>query len=101
MATEGQTTKKPRGSAAMASGANVAQSAALQAALKGFKIVDWHELGKPSPELIRGSITGSPGRVGVAVSALLAIKEIRGIEILINGQPKPDLALVRFQLRGR
>lgn len=46
-------------------------------------------------------VSGSPGKIGAAVSALLKIKEIRGIDILINGQPKPDLAIVRFQLRGK
>ncbi len=94
-------TSKARGSAAMASGMKAVQATALQKAIKGFKLVDWHELGKPNPELIRGGISGSPAKIGAAVSALLKIKEIRGIEILINGQPKPDLAIVRFQLRGR
>jgi hypothetical protein len=94
-------TTKARGSAAMAAGKNSVQIAALQKAIKGFKLVDWHELGKPHPELIRGGISGSPGKIGAAVTALLRIKEIRGIDILINGQPKPDLAIVRFQMQGK
>lgn len=94
-------TKKPRGSTKMAAGANALQPKGLQAALKGFKIIDWQELGQPNPELINGRFTGSPGRIGLAIEALLKIKEIRGIDILINGIPKPDLAIVRFQLRGR
>lgn len=94
-------TTKARGSAAMASGKKAVQATALQKAIKGFKLIDWQELGQPHPELIRGGISGSPGKIGVAVSALLKIKEIRDIDILINGQPKPDLAIVRFQLRGR
>lgn len=94
-------TTKARGSAAMASGKTALQANALQKAIKGFKLIDWHQLGTPNPELISGGISGPPGKVGAAVAALLKIKEIRGIEILINGQPKPELAVVRFQMRGR
>ena len=94
-------TIKTRGSAAMASGKNAVQASALQKAIKGFKLIDWHQLGTPHPELISGGISGPPGKIGAAVAALMKIKEIRGIEILINGTPKPDLAVLRFQMRGK
>jgi hypothetical protein len=94
-------TKKARGSDSMKSGLRTIQAKALQDAIKGFKVIDWHELGQPATELIRGTVAGSPGRAAGVVDKLLKIKEIRGLEILINGIPKPDLASIRFQLRGR
>lgn len=73
---------------------------ALQSAISGWKVIDWHELGTPHPELVRGGIAGSPGRLGTVVGRLAGIKEIRNINILINGTPRPDIAQVRFEFRG-
>jgi hypothetical protein len=99
-ATRTKTTKK-RGSDALMRDLHAVQAKSLQSAIQGFKVVNWEILGKPTPELLRAGISGPPGRVGAAVTKLLKIKEIRGLEILINGTPRPDLAIVRFQMRGR
>jgi hypothetical protein len=93
--------KSARGSDKLFAGLATGQARALQSALKGWKIIDWHELGKPSVELITGGISGSPRRTGTVINKLLKLKEVRDIEILINGQPRPDLAEVRFRLRAR
>jgi hypothetical protein len=37
--------------------------------------------------------------VSATVAKLLRVKEIRDIDILINGQPRPDLANIRFTMR--
>ncbi len=73
---------------------------ALKSALSGWKIIDWHQLGRPAFEEITAGISGSPGRLGSVVGKLTKIKEIRGLEILINGQPRPQIAEVRFQMRS-
>lgn len=91
--------KAGRGSDKMVAGLSATQGKALLAAVSGWKITDWFPLGKPGIEVLTGGISGSPARVSAAVSKLLKIKEIRDIEILINGQPRPDLANIRFKMR--
>jgi hypothetical protein len=89
-----------RGSYKLYSDISPTKAKKLQSALAGWKIIDWHELGKPGIEVITAGISGSPGHLGKVVTKLTKIKEIRGLEILINGQPKPEIAEVRFQMRN-
>ena len=91
--------KKQRGSEKMAAALGDARSRAFMAAVSGWKVIDWHELGKPAVELVTAAIAGRPTRVGATIDRLLRLERVRGIEILINGQPKPDLAEIRFQIR--
>lgn len=93
--------KKPgRGSDKLVAGLSPSQGKLLLAAIDGWKLTDWFPLGKPGIDVITGGISGKPARVSAAVSKLLKIKEIRDIDILINGQPKPDLANIRFTMRA-
>jgi hypothetical protein len=92
--------KRGRGSDKLASRLDVKNAKALQSAISKWKVTDWHELGTPTPEMVRGAISGSPGRLGTVVGKLAQIKEIRNINILIHGIPRPDLAQVRFELRA-
>jgi len=91
--------KKTRGSDKLAAALGERPARAFQSAVSGWKIIDWHELGQPAVELVTGAISGRPRRIGATIDKLLALERIRGIEILINGQPKPDLAEIRFQIR--
>ena len=93
-------TKSGRGSDKLVAALAPNRAKALQSAISGWKVIDWHQLGTPSPEVISAGISGSPARVGTVVSKLLKIKEIRDINILIHGIPRPDLAQVKFQLRN-
>jgi hypothetical protein len=88
-----------RGSDKMVAGLSASQGRALLAAISGWKVTDWFPLGKPGIEVLTGGISGRPSRVSAAVAKLLRVKEIRDIEILINGQPRPDLANIRFTMR--
>ena len=90
---------KGRGSVKLFGTLPPSKAKAFQSAMAGFRIVDWHELGKPTPEIISGAFAGKPGRVGSLVDRLMKIKEVREMDILINGTPKPDIAQVRFQMR--
>ena len=92
--------KSGRGSDKLFGGLDPKRAKALRSAISGWKIIDWHDLGKPSTDVITAGISGSPGRLGAVVGRLVKIKEIRGLEILINGQPRPELAEVRFQFRN-
>jgi hypothetical protein len=89
-----------RGSYKLFGELSASKSKKLQSALTGWKIIDWHELGKPGVEVITAGISGNPSHLGKVVTKLTKLKEIRGLEILINGQPKPEIAEVRFQLRN-
>lgn len=91
--------KKARGSDKLEASLGERRARAFQSAVSGWKIIDWHELGQPAVELVTGAIAGRPRRIGATIDKLLALERVRGIEILINGQPKPDLAEIRFQIR--
>lgn len=93
--------KRGRGSDKLFAGLAPNRAKALRSAISGWRIIDWHDLGTPSTEVITAGLSGSPGRLGSVVGKLVKIREIRGIDILINGQPRPELAEVRFQLRNR
>ncbi len=92
--------KGARGSDKLAAGLDSQRAKALQTAISGWKVIDWHDLGQPSTEMITARLSGSPGQVGSVVGKLVKLKEIRGIEILINGTPNPVLAEVRFKFRN-
>ena len=92
--------KITRGSDKLTAGLSVAQAKQLTSAISGWKVLDWHILGQPAPELLTARLSGSIGKVNGVVGQLLKLKEIRDIEILINGTPRPDLAHVRFKMRA-
>ena len=56
-------------------------------------------LGTPNPEITAGGLSGRVDKIGVLVGKLSKIKEIRDINILINGTPMPELANVRFTMQ--
>jgi hypothetical protein len=91
--------KSGRGSSKI-SGAAAKRAKALQSAIAGWKVIDWHELGKPAPEIITGGLAGRPSKLRDVVSKLSKLKEVRDINILINGTPRPDIANVRFTMRA-
>ncbi len=68
--------------------------------LKGVKIIDWHELGQPGPEVIFGTVQTSLGSFRTHVATLTRLKELRDLNILIHGQPpRPEVVQVNFTLR--
>jgi hypothetical protein len=83
-----------RGSAKLSAAAG-----SIKAKLKGVKILDWHELGTPHPELISGTIQAPAANFKATVATLTRLKELRDLNILINGTPRPDLAIIKFTLR--
>lgn len=67
--------------------------------LKGVKIIDWHELGQPGPEVIFGTVQTNIGSFRTHVSTLTRLKELRDLNILIHGQPpRPEVVQVNFTL---
>jgi hypothetical protein len=95
------TRRQPRGSEKLQAALGDRGARAFLSAVSGWKVIDWHELGQPAVELVTGAIAGRPTKIGATIDKLLALERVRGIEILINGQPKPDLAEIRFQIRTR
>ena len=93
--------KKGRGSAKLFSSLSDTHAKALQSAISGWRVVDWHQLGKPAVEVVNAGIAGSPAKLGAVIGKLAKIKEIRELEILINGQPRPDIAQIRFAMRAK
>ncbi len=93
------TRKRPRGSERIKAASGKAPGRTFRSAVSGWKLIDWHELGQPAVELITGAISGRPKRIGATIDRLLKLERVHGIEILINGQPKPDIAEIRFQIR--
>jgi hypothetical protein len=91
--------KSARGSDKLVAGLSASQGKLLLAAISGWKVNDWSPLGKPGIDVLTGGISGNPARVSATVAKLLRVKEIRDIDILINGQPRPDLANIRFTMR--
>jgi len=90
-------TKKPtgRGSANLGKAA-----AAIKDRLTSAKIIDWHQLGTPNPEVISGTVQTGLGNLKANVAALTKLKELRDLNILIHGTPRPDIAQIKFSLRG-
>lgn len=81
--------------------ANLGKAAAgIRGALKSSKIIDWHEVGTPHPELIAGTLQSDLGNFKKNVATLTKLKELRDLNILIHGTPRPDIAQIKFTLRG-
>ncbi len=85
----------PRGSAKLGKAAS-----AIKAKLKGVKFLDWHELGTPNPEIITGVIQSNAANFKANLGALTRLKELRDLNVLIHGTPRPDIAQIKFTLRG-
>jgi hypothetical protein len=77
-----------------------AAAGAIKSKLKGIKIIDWHEVGTPHPELITATVQTGVNNFKTSVAALVKLKELRDLNILIHGTPRPDLAQIKFTLRG-
>ena len=81
--------------------ANLGKSAgAIKASLKNVKFIDWHQVGTPNPELITGTVQTDLGNFKKNVATLTKLKELRDLNILIHGTPRPDIAQIKFTLRG-
>jgi hypothetical protein len=75
-------------------------AAAIKDSLKSSKILDWHQLGTPNPELIIGTVQTDLGNFKKNLATLTKLKELRDLNILIHGTPRPDIAQIKFTLRG-
>ena len=75
-------------------------AAAIKGTLKASKIIDWHQVGTPNPELIVGTVQSDLANFKKNVAALTKLKELRDLNILIHGTPRPDIAQIKFTLRG-
>jgi hypothetical protein len=73
---------------------------AIKTKLQSVRIIDWHEIGTPNPELIIGTVQTDLGSFQKNVGALSRLKELRDLNVLINGTPRPDIAQIKFTLRG-
>ena len=89
-----------RGSYKLYSDLSPTKAKKLQSALSGWKIIDWHELGTPNPEVIIGTVQSGVANFAKNVATLISLKELRDLNILINGIPRPDIAQIKFTLRG-
>jgi hypothetical protein len=89
--------KKPSGRGSVSLGKS---AAAIKDRLKASKIIDWHQLGTPNPEVIIGTVQSSLGNFKTNVGALTKLKELRDLNILIHGIPRPDIAQIKFTLKG-
>ena len=89
--------KKPSGRGSLNLGK---AAAAIKDSLKNVKIIDCHQLGTPNPELIIGTVRSDLGNFKKNVAALTKLKELRDLNILIHGTPRPDIAQIKFTLRG-
>ena len=89
--------KKPSGRGSLSLGK---AAASIRGSLKGSKIIDWHQLGTPNPEVIIGTVQSSLGNFKTNVGALTKLKELRDLNILIHGIPRPDIAQIKFTLKG-
>lgn len=76
-----------------------AAAVSIKSKLRGVKIIDWQEVGTPDPEVIMGTVHMNPASFRTQLGALTRLKELRDLDILINGTPRPDLAQIRFTLR--
>jgi hypothetical protein len=75
-------------------------AAAIKDRLNTSKIIDWHQIGTPNPELIAATVQTDLGSFKKNVATLTKLKELRDLNILIHGTPRPDLAQIKFTLRG-
>jgi len=75
-------------------------AAAIKDSLKASKVIDWHQIGTPNPELIVGTVHSDLANFQKNVAILTKLKELRDLHILIHGQPRPDIAQIKFTLRG-
>lgn len=74
-------------------------AAGLKAKLKDVKIIDWHELGQPGPELVTGTIQLPADNFRTTLAVLTKLKELRDLNVLIHGTPRPDLVQIKFTAR--
>jgi hypothetical protein len=72
---------------------------AIKIKLKNVKVIDWHEVGTPNPEVIIGTVQTDVANFKKNVTTLTNLKELRDLHILINGTPWPDIAQIKFTLR--
>ena len=72
----------------------------IKSRLKASKIIDWHQVGQPGPELITGTVQTGVANFKANVATLTKLKELRDLNILIHGTPRPDIAQIKFTLRG-
>jgi hypothetical protein len=79
--------------------AKLSAAATLKAKFKGAKIIDWHELGKPNPEVVIGSMQVPVADMKATVATLTKLKELRDLNVLIRGTPRPDIAQINFTVR--
>lgn len=77
-----------------------AAASTIKKRLKGVKVIDWHEVGTPHPEVVIGTVQTGVANFKANLGALSKLKELRDLHILINGTPRPDLAQIKFTLRG-
>ncbi|MCC2643062.1 MAG: hypothetical protein K0S45_3475 [Nitrospira sp.] len=89
--------KKPSGRGSVRIGT---AAGAIKNKLKGIKVIDWHEVGTPHPEVIIGNVQTGVANFKTNVGALTKLKELRDLHILINGTPRPDIAQIKFTLRS-
>ncbi len=83
-----------RGSAKLSQAAGT-----IKKKLKGVKIIDWHEVGQPGPDVIFGTVQANIGNFRSHVATLTKLKELRDLNILIHGQPpRPEVVQVNFTL---
>jgi len=71
----------------------------IKSKLKGVRIIDWHELGTPQPEIVIGTVQTGLANFKTNLSALTKLKELRDLHVLINGTPRPDIAQIKFTIR--
>jgi len=64
------------------------------------KIIDWHQVGQPGPEWIAATVQTDLANFRKNVVTLTKLKELRDLNILIHGTPRPDIAQIKFTLRG-
>jgi hypothetical protein len=64
------------------------------------KIIDWHQVGQPGPEWIAATVQTDLANFKKNVATLTKLKELRDLNILIHGTPRPDIAQIKFTLRG-
>ena len=89
--------KKPSGRGSVNLGK---AAAAIKDRLKTTKIIDWHSIGTPNPEVIIGTVQTNLGNFKRNVATLSKLKELRDLNILIHGIPRPDIAQIKFTLKG-
>ncbi len=72
----------------------------IKSKLKGVKILDWQELGKPNPEFILGSVETGLVNFRRNLTLLAKLKELRDLHIYMKGTPRPDVVEIRVTIGG-